>query len=271
MRGWGAESSAGGRAAGEGGIQKFKHRAACRGAFHRRAACCLKLWLRGRPGRQLCTGPKDHRFLRSAAGAGKTGGPAFRSALTCPKVATIIITGAGRKTGAAGSRRLPKGWHCAAGDSSRCIAALRRRYYRKAGQSLALCSAGDDLRAKSRHFVLCTPKRRLRAAVLASSRKPCAAARLRGGRKRPLYMVAGSGRRYTSVSPPAGPAGGPMKSSAPTQGAALHSHHPPTMPAVPDPSARLPCIVGRAFTPAGKVCGGPEGYWQGQVRHPSVG
>ena len=62
-----------------------------------------------------------------------------------------------------------------------------------------------------------------------------------------------------------------MKSSAPTQGAALHSHHPPAMPAVPDPAARLPCIVGRAFTPAGKVCGGPEGYWQGQVRHPSVG
>ena len=43
------------------------------------------------------------------------------------------------------------------------------------------------------------------------------------------------------------------------------------MPAVPDPAARLPYIVGRAFTPAGKVCGGPEGYWQGQVRHPSVG
>ena len=43
------------------------------------------------------------------------------------------------------------------------------------------------------------------------------------------------------------------------------------MPAVPDSAARLPYIVGRAFTPAGKVRGGPEGYWQGQVRHPSVG
>ena len=156
MRGWGAESSAGGRAAGEGGIQKFKHRAACRGAFHRRAACCLKLWLRGRPGRQLCTGPKDHRFLRSAAGAGKTGGPASCSALTCPKVATIIITGAGRKTGAAGSRRLPKGWHCAAGDSSRCIAALRRRCPAKPGRALPCVSQGtiSALRAGTSYFAL---------------------------------------------------------------------------------------------------------------------
>ena len=30
-------------------------------------------------------------------------------------------------------------------------------------------------------------------------------------------------------------------------------------------------IVGRAFTPAGEVCGGPEGYWQGKAPHPSVG
>ena len=71
----------------------------------------------------------------------------------------------------------------------------------KAGQSLALCSAGDALRAKSRHFVLCAPKRRLRAAVLASSRKPCGAARLRGGQNRPPYIAAGSGRRYTTGSP----------------------------------------------------------------------
>ena len=70
---------------------------------------------------------------------------------------------------------------------------------------------------------------------------------------------------------PTRPNGGPMKSSAPTQGVALHNHHPPAIPAVPDPATRLPYIVGRAFTPAGKVCGGPEGYLQGQVRHPSVG
>ena len=46
----------------------------------------------------------------------------------------------------------------------------------KPRQNPALCFAGDDLRAKSRHFVLCAPKRRLRAAVLASSRKACDAA-----------------------------------------------------------------------------------------------
>ena len=44
-----------------------------------------------------------------------------------------------------------------------------------------------------------------------------------------------------------------------------------TPPAVPGPAARLPYIVGRAFTPAGEVCGGPEGYWQGKAPHPSVG
>ena len=54
---------------------------------------------------------------------------------------------------------------------------------------------------------------------------------------------------------PTRPNGGPMKSSAPAQGAALHNHHPPAIPAVPDSAARLPYIVGRAFTPAGKVCG----------------
>ena len=231
----------------------------------------MKLWLRGRPGRQLCTGPKDHRFLRSAAGAGKTGGPAFRSALTCPKVATIIITGAGRKTGAAGSRRLPKVWHCAAGDSSRCTAALRWRYCRKAGQSRALCSAGDDFRAKSRHFVLCAPKRRLRAAVLASSPESHAAPQgsAAGEIARPTLRPGAGGGIQPAA--PTRPNGRLMQASALAQGAALHNHHPPAMPAVPDSAARLPYIVGRAFTPAGKVRGGPEGYWQGQVRHPSVG
>ena len=54
-----------------------------------------------------------------------------------------------------------------------CIAALRREISCKARQNPALCFVGDDLRAKSRHFVLCAPKHRLRAAVPASSRKPC--------------------------------------------------------------------------------------------------
>ena len=138
----------------------------------------------------------------------------------------------------------------------------------KAGQGLALCSAGGDLRAKSRHFVLCTPKRRLRAAVLASSRKTL---RRRKAPRRAKSPALHCGRERAAIYNRQPPAGGPMKSSAPAQGAALHNHHPPAMPAVPDPAARLPYIVGRAFTPAGKVCGGLEGYWQGQVRHPSVG
>ena len=40
--------------------------------------------------------------------------------------------------------------------------------------------------------------------------------------------------------------------------------------AVPGPAARMPCIVGRAFTPAGEGCGKPGGYWHGKVPHPSV-
>ena len=108
----------------------------------------------------------------------------------------------------------------------------------EAGQGLALRSAGGDRRAKSRHFVLCAPKRRLRAAVLASSRKP-----LRPG--------AGGGIQPAA---PTRPNGGPMKSSAPAQGG-QHSttviHH--ICP--PGSAARLPYIVGRAFTPARKVCG----------------
>ena len=36
----------------------------------------------------------------------------------------------------------------------------------------------------------------------------------------------------------------------------LLDRHPPTMPAVPGCAGRTPCVVGRAFTPAGEVCGG---------------
>ena len=61
----------------------------------------------------------------------------------------------------------------------------------------------------------------------------------------------------TQAAAPARPTGGPMKSSAPTQGtAALHDRHPPAMPDAPGSAVRLPYIVGRAFTPAG------EGSWR---------
>ena len=39
---------------------------------------------------------------------------------------------------------------------------------------------------------------------------------------------------------------------------------------IPGGAARMPCIVGRAFTPAEKVCAGPEVYWQDKAPHPSV-
>ena len=57
----------------------------------------------------------------------------------------------------------------------------------KPRQNPALCFVGDDLRAKGRHFVLCAPKRRLRAAVLASPRKTlrCRKPRAAGENARP--------------------------------------------------------------------------------------
>ena len=72
----------------------------------------------------------------------------------------------------------------------------------------------------------------------ASSRKPCGGADLTG---RGPYE--------------------PMKSSAPTRG---------RQPVVPGSAACLPCIVGRAFTPAGGACVCPEVYSQGKMPHPSV-
>ena len=87
----------------------------------------------------------------------------------------------------------------------------------------------DDLRAKSRHFVLCAPKQRMRAAVLASARKPRNAANPRRRAKSPA-LHCGLKRALTRKrQPTARPVGGPMQASAPTQGtAALHDRHPPS-------------------------------------------
>ena len=77
-------------------------------------------------------------------------------------------------------------------------------------QDLALCFVGDDLRAKSRHFVLCAPKQRMRAAVLASSRKPRNAANPRRRAKTPA-LHCGLKRALTRKrQPTARPVGGPM-------------------------------------------------------------
>ena len=79
----------------------------------------------------------------------------------------------------------------------------------KTGQSLAPCFVRDDFRAKSRHFVLCAPKRRLRAAVLASSRKACGAASLKaaGEIARPTLRPGADGDTQASAPQPGQPAG----------------------------------------------------------------
>ena len=134
-------------------------------------------------------------------------------------------------------------------------------------------SAGDDLhvRSRSRHFFALRNAACVRQCLhcpgsLAAAQAPMRRARspaLHCGRER-----AATDERLLSARP----AGGPMQASAPTQrgdtprpSSTRHARRPPAMPPV--------ChnIVGRAFTPAGEVCGGPEGHWQGKVRHPSVG
>ena len=115
----------------------------------------------------------------------------------------------------------------------------------------------DDLHAKGRYFVLCALKRRLRAAVLASSRKalryrkPHAAGEI----ARPTIPPGAGGNAQTSairqarrradeiIGPYAGGGAAGQRGKLPDAGAPS---------AVPDSAARLPCIVGRAFTPAGE-------------------
>ena len=98
--------------------------------------------------------------------------------------------------------------------------------------------------------------------MLASSRKPCHAAMPQAAAKSPA-LHCGRDRAATDERPlSVKHAGGPMRSSAPAQGRAAACH--------PGGAACLPYLAGRAFTPAGKVCAGPEGYWQGRAPHPSV-
>ncbi len=120
-----------------------------------------------------------------------------------------------------------------------CIAALRRRYPVEPGRTLPC----DDLRAKSRHFVLCAPKRRLRAAVLASSRKPCAAANPKRRAKTPALHCGRERDTARKRQPTTIPLGGPMRSSARAKGTS-HKAQPCKRPAAPPlphmPQAREP-------------------------------
>ena len=108
------------------------------------------------------------------------------------------------------------------------------------GRGLPYASAGDDAGIIPEPCGGADPKRRAKSPALHCGREREVI------RKRQLF---------------ARPVGGPMQASAPTQGQA----------AAPCFVARVRYIVGRAFTPAGETGGGPEGYWQGKVRHPSVG
>ena len=101
-------------------------------------------------------------------------------------------------------------------------------------------SVGDDLRAKSRHFVpvafrnaACGRQCSHRPANPAMPQPPS------GGRNRPPYKAPASGRRHKKRQPFAIPAGGPMQASAPTQrgdtsrlSSARHACCPPVMPPV---------------------------------------
>ena len=172
-------------------------------------------------------------------------------------------------------------------------------------QSLAKpcpASAGDDLRAKSRHFVP-VALRNVACGRQCWHRpgKPCDAANPKRRAKTPALHC---GREWVAMhkrQPSTRPVGGPMRSSAPAQalrpagGSAASPFQPSVCPtlrpgkgnfaqtvanhqtrrranenhrplrrgdfAVPGSAVRLPCIAGRAFTPAGGPCVSPEGYW----------
>ena len=100
-------------------------------------------------------------------------------------------------------------------------------------------SVGDDLHAKGRYFVLCALKRRLRAAMLASSRNLCNAANPMRRAKSPALQCRRERAATHKRQPSARPAGGPMKSSAPTQGA----ERPVGAGSCPTPGHRLPSPV----------------------------
>ena len=71
--------------------------------------------------------------------------------------------------------------------------------------------------------------------------------RVRGGRNRPPYIVPVGGRQHRSGGSTSGPTAGWCGNRPLPRG---------RRPAVPGSSSRLPCIVGRAFTPATWPCGG---------------
>ena len=93
--------------------------------------------------------------------------------------------------------------------------------------------------------------------MLASSRNLCNAANPKRRAKSPALQSRRERAATHKRQPSARPAGGPMKIIGPYagDGAAGRRGKLPDAgapSAVPDSAARLPCIVGRAFTPAGE-------------------
>ena len=116
-------------------------------------------------------------------------------------------------------------------------------------------SVGDDARIVPQPLQYRKPQA---AGEIARPTKPPGA----GGNAQTSAIRQARRRADESIGPYAGDGAAGRRGKLPDAGAPS---------AVPRSAARLPCIVGRAFTPAGEVCGGPEGYWQGKVPHPSVG
>ena len=132
-----------------------------------------------------------------------------------------------------------------------CIAGLRQKYPARPGRALSCPRRGRCLHRPG---------------------NPAVAQGPRGGRNRPPYIAAINRCQPANASHPPGPPAGRCKHRP------LRRRHPQGVrrPAVPSPAARMPCIAGRAFTPAGEVWGGvtplfcvsaaPQG--RGGVRQP---
>ena len=116
-----------------------------------------------------------------------------------------------------------------------CIAALPHRYPANPGRAMPRIRRGRCLHRRVNSATPQTPG---------------------GGRNRPPYKAPGTGCHPTSA--------GPCQTRR-----RRCDDRGQRRPAFPGYATRMPCIVGRAFTPAGKVCAGPEGDWQGRARYPA--
>ena len=94
----------------------------------------------------------------------------------------------------------------------------------------------------------------------------------RGRAPHPQGAGAGGNTKAAAFCQARGPCDGENLRADASIGPYAEGRHPQGVrrAAVPGLAAGMPCIVGRAFTPAGEVCATPEGYWHGKVPHPSA-